>query len=103
MEEYASFRKFITPSIIRIIFWIGVAVAVISGLAQVISGFSAYIGGGALKLSGFLTIVLGPLAVRIWCELIMLGFRIYDALLEIRDAQTGSSGEGAPSPPPTFS
>lgn len=100
MEDFTSFRKFITPSIITIIFWIGVVASVISGLVMFVGAFGRYGGGAAAALMGLLTIVIGPLVARIYCELIILGFKIYDTLIEIRDAQTGSAGNSAPQPPP---
>ncbi|MGA2796620.1 MAG: DUF4282 domain-containing protein [Thermoguttaceae bacterium] len=74
-----SFRKMITPFIIQIVFWIGVAVSVIFGLGIMFHGnFVAFI-------LGLMYVVLGPLTVRIYCELIILLFRIYDVLNDIKD------------------
>ncbi|MFP4352669.1 MAG: DUF4282 domain-containing protein [Puniceicoccaceae bacterium] len=77
MEDYLKFRKMITPLIIQIVFWIGVVVAVIAGLVQIFGGESA--------LSGLLTILVGPIVVRIYCELLIVIFSINDTLRETRD------------------
>ena len=78
MEEFLSFRKMITPIIIQIVFWIGVAVSVIFGLGIMFQGtFVTFI-------LGLMYVVLGPLTVRIYCELIILLFRIYDVLNDIK-------------------
>ena len=73
--DFFSFRTMITPIIIQVIFWVGVVGCVIMGLGGVVGG---------RPLWGLGLIVLGPLAVRVECELLILLFRIHDALQEIR-------------------
>lgn len=100
MTEFLGFRKMITPVIIQILFWIGVAVSVMSGIGLMLAGAAAsaeagrYGGGaglpgGLLVFAGLLQIVLGPIFVRIYCELLILFFRIYETLAEIRDEGRG--------------
>jgi hypothetical protein len=78
--DYLSFRKMITPLIIQILFWIGVAFSVIGGLAILIMGFSE---GGGYVLSGLGTMIFGPFVVRIYCELLILFFRMNETLTDI--------------------
>lgn len=85
MQEYLAFRKMITPAAIQIIFWIGILACVVFGLVSIVSGATARYGGGSQVLSGILILVLGPVAVRIWCEVLIVVFRILDTLAEIRD------------------
>jgi uncharacterized membrane protein len=75
MSDFLAFRKMITTLIIRIIFWLGVIAAVIAGLGMLVDGRS---GGLAL-------LILGPLAVRIYCELLIVIFRINETLTEIKN------------------
>ena len=82
-SEFISFRKMITPTIIQIVFWIGVVGSVLAGLFSIVSGLSAF-GGGAAVLTGLVMIVVGPVAVRVYCELIILAFRSYETLVQIR-------------------
>ncbi len=84
MEDFLKFRKMFTPVIIQILFWIGVGVSVIAGLVQIGTAFSRY-GSAVSVLTGLLTIVLGPVVVRIYCELLILFFRMNETLTEIRD------------------
>jgi hypothetical protein len=78
MEEFLSFRKMITPIIIQIVFWIGVVATVVVGIGIMFYGnFGAF-------LVGLMYVVIGPLMVRIYCELIILLFRIYDVLNDIK-------------------
>lgn len=97
MNEYLSFRRFITPTMIQIIFWIGIAGIVLVSLLMMVRGLDAPYGGGALLLMGLLYLVFGSLFWRIWCELLLIIFRIYDELHLMR---TGRSTE-AYAPPTT--
>ena len=85
MNEYLSFRKMITPVAIQIIFWIGISACVILGLISIVGGASATYGGGTMVLTGILVILLGPIGVRIYCELLIVVFKILDTLGEIKD------------------
>jgi uncharacterized protein DUF4282 len=78
--DFISFRKMVTPVIIQVIFWVGVVVCVLGGLGSVIGGRALY---------GLFLIVLGPIIVRIECELLILLFRIHDAVQEIRASKRG--------------
>ncbi len=73
MEDFLSFRRMITPIIIQIVFWIGVIVCVLVGLG--ILTYSA--------VAGLLVILLGPLVVRLYCELMIVIFRISETLTDI--------------------
>lgn len=81
----------ITPMIIKIIFWIGLAASVIFGLITAFSGlavmFSPYGGfeGFMVFLGGLLTIVFGVLGVRIYCELLIVFFKMQESLASIND------------------
>ncbi len=81
---FLNFDKMITPAIIKIIFIIGIALTTIIGLSMVIRGAGAYFGGGLLVIFGLLTIILGPIFVRINCELMIVLFKIHESLEEIR-------------------
>ncbi len=86
MEDFLKFRKMITPAIIQIVFWIGVVVSILAGLGMMISSFFANFDGSALFFSGLMMIILGPVGVRIWCEVVIVFFRMNENLTEIRDA-----------------
>ena len=73
--DFLSFRKMITPVIIQVVFWLGVVGCVLMGLGAVVGGRGLY---------GLALIVVGPIAVRIECELLILLFRMHDALQDIR-------------------
>lgn len=85
MNDFLTFRKMITPMIIQVLFWIGAVVSVIAGIIMIIGGASSPYGGGAAVLTGLLLLVLGPLAVRIYCELLIILFRMNETLTEIKN------------------
>ncbi len=94
-----AFRTMLTPKIVQIIFWLGAALAVLIGLAL---GLPALRGavlrpGRALAVSlGF--IIFGPLAVRIYCEMLVLFFRIHETLTEIESTLREPREPGSPPP-----
>jgi hypothetical protein len=88
MNDFLSFRKMITPIFIQFIFWIFVVLMVISGLVTMFQG-------GMGILTGLLVIIIGPFVARIYCELLIIMFRIYDELVAIRTG-TPPSGHGFP-------
>lgn len=74
MEDYLTFRKMITTTLIQVIFWIGIAGCVILGLISMSENF----------FGGLIIIVFGSLMVRIYAELLIVIFRINDTLADIR-------------------
>jgi hypothetical protein len=74
-----SFEHFVFPKVIRIVFGILVVLAAITTIGVIVMGFSR---GGGL---GVLSLVLSPviftlyvLMVRIWMEIAIVLFRIYE-------------------------
>ena len=95
-NDFLAFRKMITPVIIQAVFWIGTGVCVLAGLILIVWGASSYSGGGAQVLFGLFLAVAGPFLVRIYCELLILFFRMNETLTEIRTTlveQQRASGE----------
>ncbi|MBM4285962.1 MAG: DUF4282 domain-containing protein [Deltaproteobacteria bacterium] len=74
MKGFLSFHAMLTPIIIQIIFWIGVAACVIAGVVMIAVG----------KAQGLLIILLGPIGVRVYCEILIVFFRINDTLMDIK-------------------
>jgi hypothetical protein len=68
----------ITPVIIQVVFWILVAIVVISGLFSLGDNF----------LYGLLMIILGPIVVRIYAEILIVLFKMNDWLAEINQTLT---------------
>jgi hypothetical protein len=90
MKDFLAFRRMITPIIIQIIFWIGVIGVFISGIVTIATAKdTGYYGGDHWEAGqiagGIFLMILGPLAVRIWCEILILFFRMNETLTEIKN------------------
>ena len=72
-----SFSEFVTIRLIKVLYILGIAGAVLIGLSMLVAGFSNGIGSGIISLI-VTPIVVGIyiLMVRIWLELIVVVFRI---------------------------
>ena len=79
MGDFLAFRKMITPMIIQIVFWLGVAVIVIFALISIASGYTGPV------LIGLLQLIVGPIVWRMWCELVIVWFQIANSLADIRN------------------
>jgi hypothetical protein len=82
----------VTPVIIKILFWIGVAISIIAGIIVFLGGIIGVINGmggpGELLLSIIgapIVMALGVLSTRIYAELLILAFRINETLTEIKN------------------
>jgi hypothetical protein len=85
-SDFFTFDKMVTPTIIQIIYYILIVLVVLMGLFGI---FGAMMGGGIPAfIGGLMMLVLGPIGVRIWCELVILGFNVYKVLCEIRDQRS---------------
>jgi hypothetical protein len=74
-----SFEKFITPSIVKIVYIVVIVMAGLMWLALIIGGLSSGIGGFLAGLIfGGLAALLMVLFYRIFLELTMILFRIHD-------------------------
>lgn len=80
-QDWLTFDKMITPTIIQIVFWIVAALVVLSGLFSLFT----FDGGFWGVIRSLIWIVLGPIIVRIYCELVIIFFRIHDRLREVSD------------------
>jgi hypothetical protein len=83
MKDFLAFRTMLTPIIIQTVFWVGVVICVILGIIFILMGVGQY-GGGPNVLKGMLLLFLGPIAVRIYCEILIIFFRINETLTEIK-------------------
>ena len=92
MEDFLKFKKMIVPVIIQILFWIGTVIAIVWGLISIVGGANAPYGGGRMVFNGVLWILLGPLIVRIYCELVIVLFSINNTLTDIKNLLKNKTG-----------
>jgi len=70
-QEFLTFRRMLTPVIIQIVFWIGIAFIVLGSLGVMVDGSAGF---------GFLLLVVGPVIWRVYVELLVVIFRIHSGL-----------------------
>ena len=93
LNEFLSFKKMITPIVIQIVFWLAAVIIVIAGCLSLFSvvttgAFASSRDAGPWALCigipvSVLLIVFGLLLARIYAEVLIVFFRIHDALNEI--------------------
>lgn len=93
MGDFLAFRKMITPVVVQILFWLGVIGCV--GVALLILNGSSTLGAAAPvdpKLVALVVLVVGPLLIRFYCELLIVLFRMYDSLRVIEQNSKRAGG-----------
>jgi len=81
--DFLLFRKMITPVILQMVFWLGTAGCVAMGALFINSSLQAGESGLIGVVYGCLLLFGGPIGVRIACELLIVLFRIHEALNKI--------------------
>ncbi len=74
MKNFLCFRTMVTPVIVQILFWVAVVFSVVVAIMNFTHGQYRY---------GVEVLILGPLLARIASELIIIFFRMNDALSKI--------------------
>jgi hypothetical protein len=74
MGDFLRFETMVTPVLIQVLFWVAVIFFIVDGIIELVSG-----GVGR----GIALIILGPIAARIYAEILILLFRINDHLRQI--------------------
>lgn len=83
MRDIFFFDSMLTPKIITLVYWLSLFFIAITGLNTI---FGAY-GGASFTsfISGLGIIVGGAIGARIWCELLIVLFKINDNIKKIAD------------------
>ena len=92
MGDFLRFRRMVTPVLIQVLFWLGVLAVLVAGVVMMITED---------VLVGLAILVLGPIAVRVYAELLIVLVRIHTALQRMaRQLEEGSAAVGSsPSAP----
>ena len=87
MKYLLTFDKFITPKFITVLYWLLIVFHLIVGIGLMSSGIGGnpyHYRGGGMTFSGFLLglfyIVVMAVLTRVFCELILVFFRINENL-----------------------
>lgn len=85
MGKFLKFERMITPLIIQLIFWIGFLGSILGGISLIGFGFIAQSGDWMQIVGGVLSILIGPIIIRVYCEILIVVFKMQGALIDIRD------------------
>ena len=87
-RDLFQWERFITPSVIKIFYWLAVAIALLSGLQLLVAGlgllFYNPITAILLTLGALLVTFVGVIFARIAAEFVLIVFRINEHLGAIR-------------------
>ena len=92
-----TFQTLWTPRVILVIYLIGIVLIVLSGLAGAYfamqgggSGTGAFgqpaPGGGLGMIWAVVFTAISIVLWRVWCEIVLVLFKLHDRLVEVRDA-----------------
>ena len=74
IKDLLYFDKMVMPKVITIIYWLALAGVLIGGLVTMFQSF----------LTGLGVLIGGAIAVRLYCEIFMVMFKMNEALQDIR-------------------
>jgi hypothetical protein len=88
-QDLFQWDRFITPTIIKIFYWLAIVLAVLYGLSGVFAGLASMainpFAGFVIVLTSLAAILVGIIFARIAAEFILIVFRINEHLGAIRD------------------
>lgn len=89
LRDLFQWERFITPSIIKIFYWLAVGIAALFGLSGVVSGLSLFTVSPIAAIFTILGSLLGTLVgivfARISAEFVLIVFRMNEHLGAIRN------------------
>lgn len=88
-QDLFQWDRFITPTVIKVFYWLAIVLAVLWGLSGVFSGLATMainpFGGLLLVLASIVGVVAGVIFARVGAEFVLIVFRINEHLGAIRD------------------
>jgi len=89
LRDLFQWERFITPSLIKVFYWLAVLLSVLFGVSGVFSGLLAMavnpIGGIIAIVASLMGVLIGVLVARIVAEFVLITFRINEHLGAIRN------------------
>ena len=87
-RDLFQWERFITPSIIKIFYWLAVGISALFGLSGIVSGLTLMalspLGGLFWIIASLIGVVIGVIFARIISEFVLITFRINEHLGAIR-------------------
>jgi Domain of unknown function (DUF4282) len=89
LRDLFQWERFITPSIIKVFYWLAVGLSVLFGLSNIFAGLYLMMtnpfGGLLMVVESLVLVLMGILAARIASEFVLITFRINEHLGAIRN------------------
>jgi hypothetical protein len=89
LRDLFQWERFITPSIIKVFYWLAVIITVVFGLSGMLSGLAIMmlqpLTGLFLVITSVVGMLAGVILVRILSEFVLITFRINEHLGAIRN------------------
>lgn len=82
MKDALFLDNMITPKIITFIYWLLLLATLVGGIGSMFATYGGFTFGHFIL--GVLYIIGGALGVRVWCELLIVMFKMNEALQELR-------------------
>ncbi len=82
MKDVLFFDKMLTPKIITFVYWLLLAAAVFGGIGSMFAGYGGF--GFGKFIMGIVYAAAGAVFARIWCELLIVLFKMNEALQDLR-------------------
>lgn len=81
MRQLLYFDAMLTPKIITFVYWLALVLVVLTGLGMMFAG-----GLGFFKfLTGLVAIAAGAVGARIWCEILIVIFKIHENIRKLAE------------------
>lgn len=84
MKNIFFFDSMLTPKIITFVYWLALFSAITSGIFTMFSNYGGF-------FSGLGIIVFGCVGARIWCELLIVLFKINENLKRLADKEAADT------------
>jgi len=89
LRDLFQWERFITPSIIKVFYWLAVGLSVLFGLSNIFAGLYLMLvnpfGGLFMIVASLVGVLMGILLARIASEFVLITFRINEHLGAIRN------------------
>ena len=89
LQDLFQWDRFITPTIIKIFYWLAIVLAVLFGLSGVFAGLASMainpFAGFVIVLASLAGVLAGVIFARVAAEFVLIVFRINEHLGAIRD------------------
>lgn len=85
MGKFITFERMITPIFIQLLFWISFIAIIISSFIMIGYGIVSSQGSWMHVVGGIIFIFISPIVLRVYCEILIVVFKMQQALNDIRN------------------